>query len=145
MSASGSSLDDSDELLLRWSEDEFSPSREQFVQILEARVSEAVICSALKVVEKTRVYLVGKNSTESGIVQSCQASGKKFIVTILFNSETSNPPIDPGVLLVDTFMTEEQELQILAEVDEEIQKQQCQSLTASQVNVKSASAKGQQF
>jgi hypothetical protein len=145
MSAASSSLDDSDELLLRWSEDEFTPSREELVQILEARISEAVICSALEVVEKTRVYLVGKNSTESGIVQSCQASGKKFIVTILFNSETSIPPIDPGVLLVDTFMTEEQELKILDEVDEEIQRQQCQSLTAAQSNTKSTAAKGQLF
>src|ERR1700761_3157395 len=110
MSASSCSLDGPDRLLLRWSEDAFSPSREEFVEMVETRSSEAVICSSRRVLEQTKVFLIGKDSTESGIVRSCRPSGGKFIVTIVINSQEPNPPdVDPGVLLLDTFMTEEQE------------------------------------
>jgi hypothetical protein len=136
MSASSSNpLDDSDKLVLRWSESPHSPSREEFVQILEARMSEAVISIALRVDEKTQVYLIGKNSTESGIVLSCQPRGKEFIITVLLNSAGPYPPtgpdIDPGILLVDSFISEEEEQRILDEIDEEIQRQQVGSLATA--------------
>jgi hypothetical protein len=138
--------DDSDKLLLRWSEGPHSPSREEFVQILEARVSEAVISTALRVDEKTKVYLIGKNSTESGIVLSCQPLGKNFIITILINSESPHPPsgpeIDPGILLVDSFMSEEDEQRILDQVDEEIDRQQVRSLGTARAYLKDTRLEG---
>lgn len=137
MSASGCSLEDSDKLLLRWSEDAFSPSREEVVEILESRVSEAVIRSDLQVVEKTKVDLVGKNSTESGIVRSCRPSGEKYIVTISMNPQgpSSGPEFDPGVLMIDNFMTEDQEAAILEEVDEEIRRQQFRALSGARAHL----------
>lgn len=129
MSASSCSLDESDKLLLRWFEDAFSPSREEPVQMLETRVSEAVICSSLKVLEKTEVFLIGKYSTESGVVRSCRPSGGKYIVTISIHSQKPNPPdIDPGLLALDSWMTEEQEKAILDQIDKELGNQQFRSL-----------------
>ncbi len=132
MSAISCSLDESDQFLLRWSEDGFSRSREEPVQMLETRISEAVICSSLRVIEKTQVFLIGKNCTESGIVSCCRPSGGKFIVTIVMNPQLPEPPdFDPGVLLLDDFMTEEQEQRILDELDNEIQRQQFRSFASA--------------
>jgi hypothetical protein len=132
MSASSCSLDGPDRVLLRWSEDASSPSREELVEMVETRISEAVICSALRVLEHTKVFLIGKDSTESGVVRSCRPFGGKYIVTILINSQNPNPPdVDPGVLLVDTFMTEDQEQAILDEIDKEIGTEQFRSLDAA--------------
>jgi hypothetical protein len=147
MSASSSNpQDDSDKLLLRWSESPHSPSREEFVQILETRVSEAVISVSLRVDEKTQVYLIGKNSTESGIVRSCQRRGKKFVITILLNSvdphSPSGPEIDPGVLLVDSFMSEEDEQRILDEIDEEIENQQFRSAASAKAYLRNSRWEG---
>lgn len=132
MSASRCSLDDSDRLLLRWSEGALSLLREEFVQMLEDRNSEAVISSARRLIEKTEVSLIGKKCSETGVVRSCRAFGEKFIVTISINSHgPSGPEIDPGVLLIDSFMTEEEELRILDEVDDEIRRQQFRSLATA--------------
>ena len=102
--------------------------------MLEDRIDEAVICSALKLDEQTKVYLIGKRYTESGIVRSCQASGENFIVTIVINSQIPNPPAgpkyDPGALLLDSFITEEQAMQILDEIDKEIEGQQFRALAS---------------
>jgi hypothetical protein len=132
MSASSCSLDESDKLLLRWSEDAFSPSREELVQMLETRGSEAVISSSLSVLEKTEVFLIGKYSTESGVVRSCRPSGGKYIVTISIHSQKPNPPdIDPGLLALDSWMTEEQEKAILDQIEKEIGNQQFRSLATA--------------
>lgn len=132
MSASSCSLDEPDKLLLRWSEDAFSPSREELVQMLETSMFEAVICSSLKVVEKTEVFLIGKYSTESGVVRSCRPAGGKYIVTILIHSQKPNPPdIDPGMLAIDSWMSEEQEQAILDEIEKEIGNQQFRKLSAA--------------
>lgn len=143
MSASSCSLDESDKLLLRWSEDAFSPSREEPVQMLEARISEAVICSSLRVVEETEVFLIGKYSTESGVVRSCRAAGGKFIVTILIHSQKPNPPdIDPGLLSVESWLTEEQEQAILDEIDNEIGGQQFRSLAVARACLNTTCCEG---
>jgi hypothetical protein len=143
MSASRCSLDDSDRLLLRWSEDAFLPLREEFVQMLEARNSEAVICSARRLLEKTKVSLIGKNSIETGVVRSCRAFGEKFIVTILINGQgPTGPEIDPGVLLIDSFMTEEQELSILDELDDEVRRQQFRSLAVAKAYLNTGRCEG---
>ena len=124
MSASSSSSpDDSDQLLLRWSDNPDLPSHEEWVQMLEAKGSEYVIRSSLRILEKTRVYLVGRDTSEAGIVRSCRRHGIDFILTIGISPEGPVVPrfgIDPGVFIVDSFLTEEQELQILGELEEEL-------------------------
>jgi len=108
--------------LLCWSEAPYSFSREEFVQVLESHLSEAVIKSALKVSEETNVTLIGKDYTGIGIVKSCRKDGESFILTIRMEEDQSNVPrcgdVDPGVLTVDNFLTEEQEAKILDDLEE---------------------------
>ena len=119
----GSIPNGAEQLLLRWSETPNSQSREELVQIIEADLSEAVLRSALEVSEKTRVYLIGKQYTGNGIVRSCRCEGSSFILTIVIGNENiPRPPrseIDPGVLAVEEFLTEEQERKILEEFEAE--------------------------
>ncbi len=124
MSASSSSSpDESDQLLLRWSDNPDLPSHEEWVEMLEATSSEYVLRSSFKVPEKTRVYLVGRDTSEAGLVRSCRKLGINFILTIGISPEGPSAPrfgIDPGLLIVDSFLTEEQELQILNELEDEL-------------------------
>lgn len=123
MSATSSSfLPQPGPAVLRWSESPSSPSREELVDILRALPSETLILSALQVNEKTRVYLIKNGYTKTGIVKSCFADRGRFLVEIAIassdplNREEAFPP-DPGVLAVDSFLTEEEEEQILSNLD----------------------------
>ena len=124
MSASScSSPDESGQLLLRWSDDPDLPSHEESVYMLEAKSAELVLRSSFRVPEKTRVYLIGKDYSEAGIVRSCHKQGLNFILTIGISPEGPVPPhieIDPSVFIVDSFLTEEQEERILSELEEEL-------------------------
>jgi hypothetical protein len=115
---------ESDQALLCWSEPPTSPWHEEFVQVLKTHLSEAVIKSAFKVNEKTKVTLIGKDYTGIGIVKSCEEDGKNFILTVLMGEQKaapiSNSPSDPGALLVDQFTTEEQEAKILQDLEDSI-------------------------
>jgi hypothetical protein len=111
-----------DQALLCWSEAPYSPAREEFVQVLENHSQEAVIKSSLEVSEQTKVTLIGKDYTGIGIVKSCREDGKNYILTISMSSDdTATPPLldrDPGVLTVDSFLTEEQEAKILEDLED---------------------------
>ncbi len=113
-----------DQVLLRWSDSPDTPSREQFVQMIESHSAEAVIRSSSKVGEKTKVHLIGRFYTANGIVRSCMEDGSQFIVTILMlnnalSPETENRPArEPGLLSVESWLTEEAENRILDELDE---------------------------
>jgi len=129
MSACSSTCPDgSDKVLLRWSDTPNSPSREEIVEILETDPDEAVIRSALKVSERTEVLLIGKDYSEMGVVRSCRQQGNKFIVTIQMGPAAEpfqrGSQVDPGVLAIDDFLTEEQEAQILNDLDEELREQE---------------------
>lgn len=119
MSASRSSLlPGPNHAVLRWSETPYSPSREEPVDIVQARPAETLIRSALQVTEKTRVYLIKNGYTRIGIVKSCWADCGLFLVQIATVSSGSlglaaKQPADPGALAVDDFVTEEEEAEIL--------------------------------
>jgi hypothetical protein len=111
-----------DQALLCWSEAPNFPAREEFVQVLETHSQEAVIKSTLEVSEQTKVTLIGKDYTGIGIVKSCRGEGKNFIVTISMGNENApgGPTVDrdPGVLAVDSFLTEEEEAKILQDLED---------------------------
>jgi len=120
----GISLNGPNQLLLRWSDMPGAPSHEQFVQMIESHSSEAVIRSASKVGEQTEVYLIGRFYTANGIVRSCQEDGSEFIVrifmlkSVLSPESGPRPPREPGLISVDSWMTEEAENRILEEFEE---------------------------
>lgn len=67
--------------------------------------------------EKTKVTLIGKDYTGIGIVKSCRRDGENFILSIGLTEEFIQAALpsdaDPGALVVDDFVTEEQETKIL--------------------------------
>lgn len=111
------SASQSNQALLCWSDPPDSPVQEEFVQILESHPTEALISSALKVSEEIKVTLIGKDYTGIGIVKSCRTDGENFILSIGLTEESFQGTLpssaDPGALIVDDFLTEEQETKIL--------------------------------
>lgn len=111
-----------DQALLCWSEAPHSPVREEFVQVLDSYGQDAVIKSTLKVSEQTKVTLIGKDYTGIGIVKSCRGEGTNFIVTISMAHDeavdASALDRDPGVLSIDSFLTEDEETKILQDLDD---------------------------
>lgn len=110
----------SDQALLCWSDSPNSPVQEEFVQIVESHLNEAVIRSAVEVSEETKVTLIGKDYTGIGIVKSCRKDGKSFILSVGLTEESAQRTLprdrDPGALVVDDFVTEEQEAKILEDL-----------------------------
>jgi hypothetical protein len=108
-------------LLLRWSEAPDSPPRQAPVHLVDTHVTDAIIRCELCIAEKTKVYLIGKNYTASGIINNCQNEGSYFLMTIGFIEGGSPKKLpstfDPGVLDVEQWLTEEAEEQILKDLD----------------------------
>ena len=106
-----------DQLFLRWCDDPSLPMRVQPVEMVGLCTSESIIRSALKVNEKTKVFLIGNHYTKNGIVRSCHEEGDSFLLTILTDLEHPGPELlpehDPGLFAVDDFLTEEEESKIL--------------------------------
>lgn len=118
----GLSPEGSGELVLRWSEAPDSPSSEQIVQVIQSNVHEAVIRSACRVREGTQVRLVGKKYTGDGVVRSCREEGKSFILRIAVGADVMIPYVsdrDPGALVIDEFLTAEQEAKILEDLEKD--------------------------
>ena len=120
-----SSSQSTDPILVRWC-DRNQLRREEPAEMLEIHQKEAVLSSSVEISEATRVYLIGNHYSEIGIVRSCQGEGSRFIVTIGIGSDPgallqSGSERDPGVLVVDDFITEEQELQILSDLQQELE------------------------
>jgi hypothetical protein len=120
--------DDPSPVLLRWSDVPGGNPREESVQVVDAHLSEAVVSSPIEFVSETPVNLVGFGHIEKGVVRFCRAEGAKFILTISLHPNHPHPLVlserDPGVFAVENFITEEQELLILQELEEELSRAQ---------------------
>jgi hypothetical protein len=109
-----------DQALLRWSENPNNPSREQTVEIVQTRAGETLIRSAMKLGENIRVYLIKNGYTRIGVVKSCCEDRGGFLVRIEMSATGPLSPeyfSDPGPLVVEDFITEEQEAQILKDLE----------------------------
>lgn len=129
VSNKSSSLPHSQYVLLRWFEGPQSCPREQYVEVIEDQVCQTIIRSSLELSRETEVTLIGKDYTEQGIVQACQSENSCFLLTLRAKLSPRNggSPLEPGALLVDDFLSEEQEAAILAGVTEEVLMQQALS------------------
>jgi hypothetical protein len=110
-------------LLLRWSEAPGLPMREQSVEIIEFRGRTVLICAPFPLLESTFVHLIERDHFNTGIVRSCHEQGSSFLLSIQIQSEAvrpRSPDIDPGVFVVNDFVTEEEELRILKEIEDEM-------------------------
>jgi hypothetical protein len=111
-------MQQSEALILRWADFPDSPSRELPVEMVDDLASESVIRVALRISEATPVSLLGPGYMVNGIVRSCRPEKDSFLVTIVANDESTFGNVlafgrDPGSLLVDDFLTEEEEAKIL--------------------------------
>jgi hypothetical protein len=119
MSVSASALiQGSGHLLLRWSDT--SISHEEFVEVVTRQPTKIVVRSVFEVAENTRVYLTGTQYSVDGVARTCQKDANSFLVVIEVEQESSVQTRfdwDPGIIAVESFLTEEQEAEILASLD----------------------------
>jgi hypothetical protein len=105
-------------IILRWSDTPSSPTLELPVEIVNEDDYEPIIRAPLKVGEETPVTLLSKDYMVNGIVRFCRADKNSFLITV----STAGTPEeqlnasffrDPGALVIDDFLTEEEEAKIL--------------------------------
>jgi hypothetical protein len=122
MSLSASSFSgDSGQLLLRWSDGSNFVSHEEFVDVLSRQLSRITVRSGSAIAQDTPVFLAGGQYIANGIARSCRKdSSNSFILGILIDTESnihSGSARDPGIFVLEDFITEEQEAAILENFD----------------------------
>ena len=115
-------IEGSEKVLLRWSEAANSTLREEFVELIDSHPAEALIRCSPKLKKDTQVYLVADRCKMSGIVTSSRKEGNSFSVRIVMNENLTpqhGSELDPGILAVDDFLTDEEEAKILKDLEED--------------------------
>jgi hypothetical protein len=102
-------------LILRWSETCDATFHEHSVELISSHREKTVLRSPVSLEERTAVLLPDHEA--GGVVQSCWQEGGAFILTISskdeINMSSSEPQRDPGSLVVDDFLSEAQEEELL--------------------------------
>lgn len=102
-------------LVLRWSETRDSTFHEHSVELISSHQEKTILRSPVSLQKYTAVML--PENELGGIVQSCYREGGSFILTISskeeINISSSEPQRDPGTLVVDDFLSEAQEAELL--------------------------------
>ena len=105
------------QFVLRWSAAYDSTFQEEIVDYINNNHSEWIFRSNVLISVRTPVYLTGDTYMGNGIIQSCRQEGPCFILTINMTKERTylapRQQFDPGLLNVDSFLTEEEEAKIL--------------------------------
>lgn len=115
-----SSIPHSQYALLRWFEGPQCDPREEYVEVVDNQVCQTVIRSSLELSRETEVTLIGKDYVSEGIVQACRTEDTWFLLTLAAKlPHRDGNPLDPGALIVNDFLTEEQEAAILAEITDQ--------------------------
>ena len=108
-------------ITLRWIESTNSALHEELVHVIRAGVTEAVIRSTVQVKRDTPVDLIGSGHMVNGVVGSCRKQGNSFILRVRIDENLTlryDDEIDPGVLTVERFLTEEEEAKILSDLED---------------------------
>lgn len=109
---------ESGEVFLRWSEIPSAPVFELPVEIVNEDDFEILIRVPLQIGENTPVTLLAKNSMVNGIVRYCRSDRNSYVITVSTNDASQEAfqvaySRDPGALVVDDFLSEEEEAKIL--------------------------------
>ena len=107
-------------ITLRWIEITNSALHEELVYVIRAGVAEAVVRSTVQVKRDTPVDLIGGGHMVNGVVCSCRKEGNSFILRVRIDENLTlryDDEIDPGVLAVEGFLTEEEEANILSDIE----------------------------
>ncbi len=112
------------QFFLRWSAAYDSTFREETVDLIHNVHSEWIFRSSVLISDRTPVYLTGDTYMGNGIVQSCRQEGPSFILTINMINESAylapRQQFDPGLLNVNSFLTEEEESKILDSLTDDL-------------------------
>ena len=110
---------------VRWYDPVRDIWQEASVEILLTASFEATIRTLFALDLKTSVYINTEIYSGNGIVTSCKPVEKGYQAVIRLDCEEmlspQLPQIDPGILSVDGFLTEEQEAKILESLSEELE------------------------
>ena len=103
---------------MRWADTPSSPASSPPVEIVNEDDYEPIIRAPLGVGEETPVTLLSKDYMVNGIVRFCRADRNSFLITVstaCAPEEQLNAGFfrDPGALVIDEFLTEEEEAKIL--------------------------------
>jgi len=93
------------------------------VEIVDEDDSEPILRVPLKIGEETPVTLLARNYMVNGIVRFCRPDRNSYLITVATNDFSGerfdNAHFrDPGVLVLDDFLTEEEEQKILESLQE---------------------------
>lgn len=114
----------STQMLLQWYEPGASAS-EEMVELLEREGRFAVILSPVELHEYTEIVLLHAGVSESGVVLACNGTENSFVINVQLTSPEQlgaheRFERDPGALVVDSFLTVEQEEAILQDLAKEL-------------------------
>ena len=103
---------------MRWADSPTATALELPVEIVDEKDSEPIVRAPVKIGEETPVTLVAEDYMVNGIVRSCCTDRNSFLLTIatedLSGERLERAQLrDPGALVVDDFLTEEEEAKIL--------------------------------
>jgi hypothetical protein len=109
---------DSNKIILRWADSPAAPALELPVEIVDEENSDPVVRVPFEIGKETRVTLLGTGYMVNGIVRFCRAEKNAYLITIstqdISEDRQERPHFrDPGTLVVDDFLTEEEEAKIL--------------------------------
>ena len=94
------------------------------MELLHHSSQEWIVQSPTLISEQTQVYFDGSFYTGSGRIRSCFRDTSCFVLTIAMSLEECfvlpRHEFDPGLLEVDSFLTEEEETKILDSLNNDI-------------------------
>lgn len=115
-------MQDPTEALLRWFTASDAQPREVAVTLIGTNEAETILHCTTLIPEQTKVYLIGKNYTVTGIVNSCAQEESGFRIVIKLGKGDYlgyvGTPFDPGVLQVEEWLSEEAEDKILKDLEQ---------------------------
>jgi len=126
-----------DHLVLRWSQPSGISVREENVEFIRSSLGEATIRCLSQLEVDLRVNLISKSCEREGVVRSCIKEGSTFVVAILIDSDEDIyraallHNYDPGSLIIDDFLSEEDEAKILGDLEEELKLSEPQQFTGT--------------
>src|SRR5436305_9218407 len=108
----------SNKIILRWADSPTATALELPVEIVDEKDSEPIVRAPVKIGEETPVTLVADDYMVNGIVRFCRADRNSYLITVTTQDVSDERPgtvhfRDPGALVIDDFLTEDEEAKIL--------------------------------
>ncbi len=109
--------------MLRWADSPSASAFELPVEMVDENGFDPIIRASLNIGEETPVTLVAEEYMINGIVRSCRADRNSYLITVAIQDVSDKRSgtayfRDPGALVLDDFLTEEEEAKILESLED---------------------------